>query len=87
MEIEEAEQKAPKFELDLDMMAQQVQNLFNFRNFYVLMDLTAEQRLAITKAIIEVTDLSGGSNLVQKLPCGGAKIEGWSFQEIQANRT
>lgn len=55
-------------ELDLDRIAQQVQNLFKFRNFYDHMNFNAQQRLAITKAIIELIDSFGGSDLTQRRP-------------------
>lgn len=56
----------PEGKPDLDRMAQQVENLFKTRSFYNQMDLTAEQHLVIAKAIIELTDPSGGSALADK---------------------
>lgn len=61
--IEGDEQQQPKGEPDLDCLAQQVQNLLKFQNFYDRMDLSADQCLTITKAIIELTDSSGGLKL------------------------
>lgn len=43
----------PEGKLDLDKMAQRVQNLFKFERFY---DQMVKQRLAITKCIIELAD-------------------------------
>lgn len=45
----------PEGELDLDKIAQHVQNLFKFMNFYDQMDFNAEQCLASSKAIVELT--------------------------------
>lgn len=39
------------------------------------MDFTADQRLAITNAIIKLTDLSRGSNLIQRPPQGETRLE------------
>lgn len=52
-------------EPDLNKMAQWVQNLFKFKNLYDQMDFHLEQRLAIMKAIIELTDPPRNSNLVE----------------------
>lgn len=41
------------------------QNLFNFRNFYNQMNFSPVQRLAITKAIIELRNQSRGSNFTE----------------------
>lgn len=51
--MEGEEQQQPKGELDLDCTAQQVQDLFKFKSIYDQMDFNADQRLVITKAIIE----------------------------------
>lgn len=56
-------------------MAQQVQNLFKFKNFYDQVDFDACQHLAIKKAIIDLMGSLGGSSLVQNRPCGGRKSE------------
>lgn len=45
MEIERGEQKDPEEEPNLDRMAQQVQILFKFNNFYNQMDFDVGQRL------------------------------------------
>lgn len=45
-----AEMVTPKDDPNTNAMAQQVQNLFKFRNFDDQMDFNLEQRLAITKA-------------------------------------
>lgn len=45
-------------------MAQQVHNLFKFRNSYVQLDLDLDQRLVITTAINELT-VSGSSNPIK----------------------
>lgn len=52
-------------EPDLDKM-EWVQNLFKFKHFYDQMDFVPEQRLAITKSIIELTDPSMSCGLVEK---------------------
>lgn len=52
-------------EFDLDQMDQRVQALFKLKNFDDKMDLRQEQRLAITKAIIKVTDPSGSSGVTE----------------------
>lgn len=41
MEIEKYEQQVPEGEPVLDQMAQQVQNMFRFKNFYDQTDLDA----------------------------------------------
>lgn len=46
-------------------MDQQVQGLFKFKKFYNKMDLRSEQRLAITKATIKVTDPSGSLGIAE----------------------
>lgn len=52
------------------------QTLFNvFKNFYNHLDLDSSQGLKITKAIIEFTDSSGGSSLVQNKSGGGTRFE------------
>lgn len=48
-ELEEFERLCP----DLYRVAQQVQNLFKFKNLYYQMNFTAGKRLTTTKAIIE----------------------------------
>lgn len=52
-------------EPDLDKMAQRMQNLFKFIYFYDYMDFNPEERLAMTKSIIEVIDPSGKCGLVE----------------------
>lgn len=60
MEIMRDEQQIPDCEPDFDLIAQKVQNLFKFKNFYDRMDFNIDQRLVITKIIIELIDSSGG---------------------------
>lgn len=43
-------------------------------NFYDDMDFTANQSLAITKAISKLIVLLGGSNLIQKLQYRGVQF-------------
>lgn len=42
-EVEEAKKKAPQAKPDLDRMAQQLQDLFKFRNLYDHMDFTTDK--------------------------------------------
>lgn len=56
MEIEIDEKQIPEGESDLDSMAQQVHNLFKFKNFLIKMNFDAEQRLIIMKTIFALTD-------------------------------
>lgn len=72
MEVEGDEKKAPEVD-QIDRMAQSIPNLFKFRNFYE-MDFTAEQSLAMTKANIELTISSGGSNFLHNSPCSGKRL-------------
>lgn len=65
----------PDAKLDLDQRGQQVYNLFKFRNFCDQMDITTDQGFAITNEIIELHQLSGGSDVAKKLPCGRTKVE------------
>lgn len=64
MKIEGKEQQQLEGEPNLDCMDQQVHNLLKFKNFYDQM-VCVDQRLAITKPIIKLTDTSDGSELVQ----------------------
>lgn len=54
----------PEGETQTDAMAQRVQNLFKFRNFYHQMDFSRKQYLAI----IGLTNPSGGLNLAEQKP-------------------
>lgn len=54
----------------LDCMAQQVQNVFKFRNFYDQINVSAIRCLAITEAITELTKLLGGLRLCEGRPRG-----------------
>lgn len=63
-------------EPNLDMMAQRAENLFKFKNFYDQMDISPEECLAITKAIIELINPSRGSGLIKRKSQGGDKFEG-----------
>lgn len=57
-------------------MAQQVESLFKFRNFYYQMEFSPEQHLEITKAIIELIDHpSGSSGLVKSRSMRNNKFE------------
>lgn len=49
----------PEDDPNTDAMAQQLQNLFKLINFYYHMDFSPEQRLTVTKAIIEQIDHHG----------------------------
>lgn len=55
----------PDGKIDLDKMAQRVQGLFKLTKFYDHINFTPEQRFAITKSTIELTDLSGSSSLAE----------------------
>lgn len=57
----------PRVEPNLDSMAQEVQKLFMFKNFFDQMDLNVNQRLPTKKKIIDLSDFKGGSDLVKKL--------------------
>lgn len=57
--------EAAKVEPNLDKMAERVQHLHKFRHFYGQMDLNLEQRLAITKSIIKLTDPAENCKLVK----------------------
>lgn len=59
MEIEEAENKVPKIEQDLDRMVQQAQNSFKFIDVYDQMGFLYKLMPEHTKAIIELNDSSG----------------------------
>lgn len=59
----EAELATSEGEPSTDDMTQRVQNSFKFRIFYDQMDFNSEQRLAITKIILELTDPTGDINL------------------------
>lgn len=50
---------------DLNKMAQRVQNLIKLKKFYDQIDFRPEQRVAITKATIELTHPLGSSGLVE----------------------
>lgn len=50
---------------DLNNMGERVQHLYKFKHFYDQMDFNPEQRLAITKSIIELTDPSESCDLVE----------------------
>lgn len=63
------EQQQPDVELDLDHMAEQ-EIFLSLKAFYDQMDFSADRRLAITKAIIELIDSSGGSHLVENMRHG-----------------
>lgn len=55
----------PGGEPDLDRMAQWVQSMSKVNNFYDKMDFSLKQRLAITNAIIKLTDPLGSSGLAK----------------------
>lgn len=75
MEIEGDVIIQPEDEPDKDNMDQQVQSSLKFRNFYDQIDFSAEQRLAITKAIINLTDPSGGCGVFERRPRGGSILK------------
>lgn len=56
----------PEDEPDLDQRALKVQELFKFKSFYDQMDFISKQRLAITKAIVELTDSMESANLFER---------------------
>lgn len=64
MEIERDRWQIPEDEPNLDSMAQKVHNLFKLKILYNQMDFAVGQHLAITKAIIELTNSSGGSGFL-----------------------
>lgn len=51
---------------NLDKMVERVQHLFKFKHFFDQMGFSSEQRLAITKSIIELTYSSESSEMVQR---------------------
>lgn len=66
MKVEGDEEVRHEGEPDFDCVAQHVQSSLQFKTVYNQMDFSAEQRLAITKAIIELTDLSAGLDLAKR---------------------
>lgn len=56
----------PEDEQDRDRRALKVQKLFKFKSFYDQMDFNSKQRLAITKAIMELTNFTEDVNLIEK---------------------
>lgn len=74
MEIKKDEQQALEGELDLDHMGQQVHYVFKLKNFYDQMNFNIGQRLAIPKAIIELTVSSGGIGIVHIRIRGGRRF-------------
>lgn len=56
----------PEEESDLDQRALKVQELFKFNSFYNQMDFSPRQRLAITKAIMDLTGSTERVNFVEK---------------------
>lgn len=52
--------------LDIDQMARQDRHLFEVQEFYDQMDFNSYQWLTVTKAIIELSDLSRSSDLTKK---------------------
>lgn len=52
--LEEDKPIQHKVEPDLNKMAQRAQNFFKFKYFYDQMDFNLQQRLAMTKSIIEL---------------------------------
>lgn len=55
-----------KCEPNLDKMAERVQHLFKFNHFYDQMVFNMEQRLDISKSIIQLTDPSESCELVKR---------------------
>lgn len=56
-------------------MAQQVPNLLKFSKFYDQIEFSTKQCLAITKAIIKLSDLSGGSGLAKRMSQEGSRFK------------
>lgn len=56
----------PPKEPNLDRMAERVQNLFEFKQFYNQVDFSMEDRFSITKCIFELTDPSESYKLIKK---------------------
>lgn len=56
--VEKVDEKILEAELDLDWMAQQIQNLFKYKGSYDKMDFDPDQCLRITKAIVKLTYMS-----------------------------
>lgn len=50
---------------DINQMAGRVQHLHKFKHFYDQMDFSPEQRLAISKSIIKLTDPAESGDLVK----------------------
>lgn len=55
-------------ESDINQVAGRIQHLHKFNHFYDQMDFNAEQTLAITKSIIELTDPTESCNMVERRP-------------------
>lgn len=68
------EKKSSETKSNLDQMAQQVQHLFNFRNFYNQKGFTVGQRLDIINTIIELSDSLGGSDFIKLKLRGGTRF-------------
>lgn len=75
VKVESDEKMMSESNLDLDRMAQHVQNLFKLKNFYDEMDFDAGRGFAIMKEIIELTDPLGGLGSDKKATCGGRRFE------------
>lgn len=76
----------PEDEEDLDQRASKVQGLFKFKNFYDQMDLNLKQRIAITKAIMKLTDSTEGVTFLRKIlrETTGSKTTCWCFMKTIA---
>lgn len=74
-EVKSDEKMMSESNLDLDRIAQHVQNSFKLKNFYVGMDFDAGRGLAIMKEIIELTDSLGGLGSDKKATCRGRRFE------------
>lgn len=55
-------------EFDIDQVAGRIQHLHKFKHFYNQMDFNSEQRLAITKSLIELTDPAESCDMVEGRP-------------------
>lgn len=64
--IDEKMVSQPEVEQDLDQRTLKVQELFKFKSVYDQMDFNSKQRLAITKAILELKDSTESVNFVER---------------------
>lgn len=74
IEVEKDEELQFKGEAELDHMDFN-QNLFQFKKFFNQINFSNEQRLAITKVTIELTDSVRGLGIAERRPRGGNRFE------------